>query len=366
LYFYQLSILFLFKKHFTHCKFYNLHKMSFSKQLLKWHLSSNDRRLPWKEEKDIYKIWLSELLLQQTRADQAKPFYEKFVSAFPTIKQMAIADEQVIFNIWQGLGYYNRCRNMIATAKFIHFQCNGIFPDNYLDLLKLKGVGPYTAAAIASFAYNEDRAVVDGNVYRVLSRYLNNFLPIDTSEGILFFKNTAQDLLPKGQARSYNQAIMDFGATICTPKLPKCEACPLSKNCLAHAQDTIKELPQKTKKLKIKTRYFHYLVLDDGKHIYLQQRSENDIWPMLWQPFLIESDNEKFQKPAWQHEDPILIFQGKQRLTHQIIHSYFYKAEFTNLKSEALSKVKYDQMNKLSFSKTCLDFFKSKFGFFKN
>jgi A/G-specific adenine glycosylase len=328
-----------------------------SKILLAWHEHQNFRQLPWKEETDVYKIWLSEVLLQQTRAAQALPYYLAFLDNYPAIRDLAVANEQEVFKLWQGLGYYNRCRNMLATARKVHHELNSIFPSNYSDLLQLKGIGPYSAAAIASFAFNEAVAVLDGNVYRVLSRYFGIDTPIDTSTGIALFRKLAQDLLAKDQPKKYNQAIMDFGATICTPKAPKCKECPFSAGCLALKADLVNVLPVKSKKVAVKQRHFHFLVFDDGQQIYLQKRDDSDIWANLWQPFLVESENENFIAPTFLNSTPELFFTTKQKLTHQLIFSYFYRVEASAklLLKENLLAVSYQEIEKYAFPKTCLD-----------
>lgn len=322
-----------------------------------WHHHQNFRTLPWKEEIDVYRIWLSEILLQQTRAAQALPYYLSFIDNYPSVQELALANDQDVFKLWQGLGYYNRCRNMLATARKVHFDLNGIFPENYAGLLELKGIGPYSAAAIASFAYNEAVAVVDGNVYRVLSRYFGIDTPIDTSTGIAFFRKLAQDLLPKDQSKLYNQAIMDFGATCCTPKNPKCLECVFNKKCLAFLQDKVNLLPVKSKKTLVRERHFHFLVFDDGHNIYLQKRGDDDIWANLWQPLLIESTNETCVMPNFLKSAPQLFFKNKQKLTHQLIYSYFYRADTstTILKKQNLSAIPYDEIKKYGFPKTCAD-----------
>src|SRR5579859_4925347 len=208
-------------------------KIDFTKTLLGWNSSGNFREMPWKGEKDPYKVWLSEVILQQTRVQQGWAYYEKFINAFPTIHDLAVAPEQQIFKLWEGLGYYSRCRNLIATAKKIDAEYNGRFPSSYEEILALKGIGPYTAAAIASFAFGLPHAVVDGNVTRVLSRYFGNSTPIDTVAGKKLYTELADVLLDKGQPDSYNQAIMDFGATICLPRNPLCADCVQQAGCQA-------------------------------------------------------------------------------------------------------------------------------------
>ena len=260
----------------------------FKKGLLKW-FKTNDRPLPWKGEKNPYYIWLSEIILQQTRVEQGLPYFEKFKEHFPTIKELADASEDTVMKLWEGLGYYSRARNLHATAKFIAYSLDGVFPDTHEEILKLKGVGPYTAAAIASFAYGLPYAVVDGNVYRVLSRVFGLDTPIDSTPGKKQFAELADQLLAKRRAGVYNQAIMDFGATQCTPAKPNCTICPFKKRCVALASNTVSTLPVKSKKIKKRERHFNYLLIKCGDTILLHKRTEKDIWQNLYDFPLIEA-----------------------------------------------------------------------------
>jgi A/G-specific adenine glycosylase len=219
----------------------------FSETLLKWNREKNNRLMPWKGEKDPYKIWLSEIILQQTRVEQGLKYYEKFVTLFPSVHQLAKTPEQQVYKCWEGLGYYTRCKNLIETARYVSKELKGNFPSNYGEIKKLKGIGPYTAAAIASFAFNEKCAVIDGNVFRVLARVFGVGQPIDSSEGKKIFSHLAHKLLDEKKPAIYNQAIMDFGALICKP-VPLCNHCPFNKNCNAFLSKKISSLPVKTKK----------------------------------------------------------------------------------------------------------------------
>ncbi len=276
--------------------------MDFSAKLLNW-ASQNLRPMPWKGETDPYKIWLSEIILQQTRVEQGLPYYERFVQNYPTVTDLADAPADEVMRLWQGLGYYSRARNLQNAAQMIRDEFQGVFPVKYNDIRALKGVGDYTAAAIASFAYNLPFAVVDGNVYRVLARIFGVFTPIDTSKGKKEFAILAQNLLDKNQSALYNQAIIDFGATHCTPQNPKCGECPFQKNCKAYEInaktncDSIKILPVKSKKLVIKHRFFHYFYFGENQKIWIQKRTEKDIWQELWQLPLHETarDFRKFK-----------------------------------------------------------------------
>ncbi len=246
--------------------------------------------MPWKGETDPYKIWLSEVILQQTRVEQGWAYYERFLQHYPTVQQLAAAPEGHVFKLWEGLGYYNRCRNLLVTAKRITHEFNGVFPANYESLLTLKGVGPYTAAAIASFAFNLPHAVVDGNVFRVLARVFGQDTPIDSTPGKTLFTQLAQQHLHKQQPGAYNQAIMDFGATVCKPALPLCGHCPLQKICVAYNHAWVNKLPVKEKTLQKKKRWLYYFKFQHGNKVLIQQRTGKDIWQSLFEFYLFEAD----------------------------------------------------------------------------
>ena len=260
----------------------------FSRLLLKWDKEENNRAMPWKGEKDPYRIWISEIILQQTRVDQGLAYYQKFIKNFTRIEDLANATDEKVFKIWEGLGYYTRCRNLLSTARFISKSLNGKFPSNYTDILELKGVGPYTAAAISSFAFNLPYAVIDGNVFRVLSRLTGISEPIDSTEGKKIFNSLANEWLDKKQPGKYNQAIMDFGASVCKPQSPLCEDCPFRSVCFAFQNGRIPELPVKTKKQKLKSRYFYYFILNYKKEKAVRLRDKKDIWQGLYEFPLIE------------------------------------------------------------------------------
>lgn len=271
---------------------------TFSSTLLEWS-AKHHRPMPWKGVKNPYWIWLSEIILQQTRVAQGLPYFEQFVRHYPTVQDLANAPEDEVMKLWQGLGYYSRARNLHFTAKHIANNLNGAFPNNFKDILKLKGVGPYTAAAIASFAFDLPHAVVDGNVFRILSRVFGIETPMDTTEGKHYFNELAQTLLDNARAADYNQAIMDFGATHCTPKLPKCSNCPFRDHCWAFNNNKVLELPVKSKKLQKKTRYFNYIIINANGATLLQKRTANDIWQNLYEFPLIET-NAPFELPLLQ------------------------------------------------------------------
>jgi A/G-specific adenine glycosylase len=264
--------------------------MKFSNLLVQWYLQ-NKRDLPWRNDTNPYTIWLSEIMLQQTRVAQGLAYYLRFTEAFPTVFDLANASEQEVLKLWQGLGYYSRARNLHKTAQQIAFDYNGEFPKTYKDLLQLRGVGEYTAAAIASFSYNEDVPVVDGNVYRVLSRYFGVETDISSAGARKEFTQLAATVLPIGKANIFNQAIMEFGALQCVPKNPDCHNCILNESCAALQKKQVALLPVKVRKVKVTQRYFNYLVLsDDNEYTMIQQRTSKGIWHNLNEFPLIETN----------------------------------------------------------------------------
>ena len=263
--------------------------MNFSNSLVQWYLN-HKRDLPWRNTQNPYPIWLSEIMLQQTRVAQGTPYYLSFLAAFPTVFDLANASEEQVLKLWQGLGYYSRARNLHKTAQYIAFECDGVFPNSYSELLKLKGVGEYTAAAIASFAYKEAVPVVDGNVFRVLSRYFDIETDIAQASAKKEFSALALELMPKNSPDVFNQAIMEFGALQCVPKNPTCSECVFNASCLALKKNKINQLPVKNKKTKVTKRYFNYLIFSDinGK-IPIQKRTEKGIWHNLYEFPLVEA-----------------------------------------------------------------------------
>lgn len=267
--------------------------MNFSKLLIKWYLQ-HKRDLPWRKTTNPYPIWLSEIMLQQTRVAQGMPYFLLFTNAFPTVFDLANADEQQVLKLWQGLGYYSRARNLHQTAKYIANELNGNFPSTYKELLQLKGVGEYTAAAIASFSYNEVVPVVDGNVFRVLSRYFDIETDIANVSAKKEFAALAFELMPKENPAIFNQAIMEFGALQCVPKNPDCFVCVFNSGCLALKKNKVAELPVKSKKVKVTNRFFNYMIVeDDFKNTILQQRTAKGIWHNLYEFPLLETEDEK-------------------------------------------------------------------------
>ncbi|MDN3676024.1 A/G-specific adenine glycosylase [Flavobacterium paronense] len=264
--------------------------MKFSKALIQWYLQ-NKRDLPWRNDTNPYTIWLSEIMLQQTRVAQGLPYFLRFTAAFPTFFDLAKADEEEVLKLWQGLGYYSRARNLHKTAKQIAFEFNGEFPKSYGELLKLKGIGEYTAAAIASFAYNESVPVVDGNVFRVLSRYFDVETDIASTGAKKEFTQLAAEVLPKGQANLFNQAIMEFGALQCVPKNPDCGICVFNDSCLGLQQKKVAQLPVKSKKIKVTNRFFNYLVFsDENDKTIINKRTQKGIWHNLYEFPVLETE----------------------------------------------------------------------------
>ncbi len=348
-------------------------KQQFTCQLAQWHTTKNKRELPWKGEKDAYKIWLSEIILQQTRAAMGVKYYEAFIKKYPTIVDLAGAPDEEVFKLWEGLGYYTRCRNLLATARFIANNLNGTFPNQYEDILALKGVGPYTAAAIASFAFDLPYAVVDGNVFRVLARCFGIDTAIDSNEGKNSFTALADELLDKNKPAQHNQAMMDFGATICKPVGPLCDECPLQNGCIAYQTGTVNELPVKEKKILKKTRWFTYFIFTVDDKTMVHQRAQKDIWQQLYEFYLLETGENKLWKEeevtAFLHhhfsiEDFNLLYispQLSQQLTHQNVNAMFIKIKLKKI-PEVLQQHQWvtgEQMQALTFPKIINEYLQS-------
>jgi A/G-specific adenine glycosylase len=291
----------------------------FSLLITDW-FRQNGRSLPWRETSDPYFIWLSEIILQQTRVDQGMAYYHKFTTNYPRVEDLANASEQQVLNDWQGLGYYSRARNLHAAAKMIMSELNGAFPNSYNEIIKLQGVGAYTAAAISSIAFSEKKAVVDGNVYRVLSRVFDINTPIDSTKGKKEFQLLADELISELNPGDHNQALMELGALICTPAKPDCMNCPVNSKCLSFKHTNWSERPVKEKKTKVRSRHFQYFIFDDGEHTIIEKRGDKDIWANMFQFPLQELKEPELQWGPGVHSSK----QIKHVLSHQHIHAVFH------------------------------------------
>ncbi len=317
-----------------------MRKTDFKKILFKWDKEQNTRQMPWKACTDPYKVWLSEIILQQTRVEQGRSYYERFIQHFPTISDLAKASPQKVLRLWEGLGYYARCRNMHETAKQVATTYKGTFPKTYEGLLALKGIGPYTAAAIASFCYGLPYPVIDGNVYRILARIFKIALPIDFTEGKKYVAQLADTLLDKENPGAYNQAIMDFGATVCKPAQPLCDTCYFRKHCLAFQEGQVMAYPVKNKSLIKKDRWFTWFVFSKEGTVFIRERVQQDIWQNLFEFYLVETPGP----PKWNKQKVQDLLTGKitmkeklvtistlkkQVLSHQAIHAIFIEVPVT-------------------------------------
>ena len=355
----------------------------FADKLMDWY-EENKRELPWRDTKDPYRIWVSEIILQQTRVAQGYDYYIRFVRRFPDVFALALAEEDEVMKHWQGLGYYSRARNLHAAARSVMEA--GAFPVTYEGVRALKGVGDYTAAAICSFAYDMPYAVVDGNVYRVLARWMGIDVPIDSTQGKKIFARMADELMDKRRPALYNQAIMDFGALQCTPASPDCLACPLADSCMALAQGRVDMLPVKQHKTKVSERFFNYIYVRTGEHTFIRKRTGNDIWKNLYEPLLIETDEDmtgkdealfrKLQDVLGKREGEIKKREDESRkregvffrpvklgvrhvLSHRIIHANFYELcldnDLTSL--EGYQRVAEEDLHKFAVSNLVYQFF---------
>jgi A/G-specific adenine glycosylase len=320
--------------------------MNFADEIVQWY-TLNKRDLPWRHTTDAYVIWLSEIILQQTRVEQGTPYFNRFLEQYPNVKSFAAAGEDEILKLWQGLGYYSRGRNMLKTARQVNEEFNGEFPQRYDQLIKLKGIGEYTAAAISSFSSNEAKAVVDGNVYRVLARYFGIDEPINSTQGKKTFKKLADDVLNQQQPGLHNQAMMEFGALLCKPKNPGCGICPVRMGCYAFINNAATHLPVKLNKLKIRERYFNYFLIIKNDKILLNKRGENDIWanmydlPMIETEKLLQPETIILQPEALNNWGKHIVIEDispvyKHILTHQRLYIRFIKikTESVDLKPE--------------------------------
>ncbi|MBK9177186.1 MAG: A/G-specific adenine glycosylase [Flavobacteriales bacterium] len=305
----------------------------FSRALLPWY-RENQRPLPWRDTADPYRIWLSEVILQQTRVDQGLAYWHRFVEQYPNVAALAKAPEQQVLKLWQGLGYYSRARNLRTAAQQVMNEHGGRFPANHAALLRLKGVGDYTASAIASICFGLAEPVVDGNVYRVLARVFGIDTPIDSTKGRKQFRALAAELIDPQHPGDHNQAVMELGATVCTPKNPRCGDCPVARKCIALKEGRIAELPVKAKRAAVRERHFHYLRIEAKGRVFLRKRTGKDIWQGLWELPLVETDKSLTKRgfmavikkqlgARWTivaHEGPV-----KHVLSHQVINAVFWE-----------------------------------------
>lgn len=318
--------------------------MHITKTLTYWY-SINKRFLPWRNTKNPYYIWLSEIILQQTQVKQGLPYYEAFISEYPTVFDLANANEEAVLKLWQGLGYYSRARNLHATAKLIAKNLNGVFPNTYKELIKLKGIGDYTASAIASICFNEATAVVDGNVYRVLARYYGIHTAINSTQGKKEFKAIAKEIIDTSNPADFNQAIMEFGAIQCKPKNPNCMGCPLNESCMAFKKNEVNVLPKKNKMSKPKIKYFNYLVyISNNKETIIEKRQGKGIWQNLYQFPLIESEKQLQLNHIKEHfgTSSFSITRYNEvsiihKLSHQHLHTTFWIIKTRELPTKGIN-----------------------------
>ena len=334
-----------------------LDNIFFAKTLIDWY-SGHKRDLPWRSTRDPYKIWLSEIILQQTRVEQGLPYYERFIHKHPNVSALASEDVEGILKLWEGLGYYSRAKNLHRCAKQVVDKHQGVFPENYHDLLTLPGIGPYSAAAIASFAYKEPVAVLDGNVYRVISRVFGIRDDMSQSRTVKIFTQIANELIDASQPDNYNQAIMEFGALHCKPQNPLCENCALSDMCYAFENNAQKQLPVKSKKIKITTKHFSYIVFENENQIAMKKRDDSGIWKGLYDFHLVSSEQKMDEESilaslnldiSKTHVEDISK-EYKHILTHQRIYATFYRIRSQNgtlLEETGLTYYNLDQVEDL-------------------
>lgn len=346
--------------------------MSFSGKILDWY-HINKRSLPWRKTTDPYKIWLSEIILQQTRVAQGTPYYLSFVDNFPSVHDLANANEEQVLKLWQGLGYYSRARNLHAAAKMVVNEYGGVFPDNYKKLLTLKGVGDYTASAISSICFNEPQAVVDGNVYRVLARYYGIDIPINSTEGIKYFKALAEKVMDPVGIRDYNQGIMEFGAIQCSPKKPLCLLCPLNDSCVGLEKGLVDQLPVKLKKTKVRNRYFNYLIpiykdMDGAQFTSLKQRKGKGIWQNLWEFPLLESKEIleidditiRYKEALGDMESVELLEYNDNAIVHKLSHQHLHtKFWIVNTENDFDGKISIKKLTEFPVPVLIADFIKA-------
>lgn len=341
--------------------------MNWSEKLINWYLD-NKRDLPWRNTQDPYKIWLSEVILQQTRVDQGLPYYNKFVKNYPEIKDLAQAPEDQVLRDWQGLGYYSRAKNLQKTAKYIFEELDGNFPKTYNEILALKGIGEYTAAAIGSFAFKIKQAAIDGNVLRVISRIYGIVDPIDKLSTKKIISQICNDLIPENRPDLFNQAIMELGATVCKPKLAQCPICPFNQECYALKNEMVYQIPLKLGKTKVSELLIDYLIFYNEKGIYIRKRSDESIWKGLYEfpnfeNFYPDLDNEKRitlilteAKKRFQIDSENIDFKlfntKKHKLSHRLIYAHFWLIKIQDIKEKdkfGIFEVKFDEIDQFAF-----------------
>ena len=320
--------------------------MTLSKSIIKWY-QDHKRNLPWRHTKDPYLIWVSEIIMQQTQIVQGLSYYIRFIEAFPTVSSLNNANEDQVLKLWQGLGYYSRARNMKYAAQQVMEEYGGVFPKTHKDIIALKGIGNYTAAAIASFAYDLPYAVLDGNIYRVLARYYGIHTAINTTAGQKEFSVLAQEVLDDSKAALHNNAMMEFGALQCTVAKPDCDSCPLVDSCVAFSNHSVTELPKKEKKLKIKNRYLHYFLISDGSQMLIEKRQTSDIWKGLYQLPLIETEHSTETEEIFGRQEFQGIIEGQgfhlndlQETSHKLTHRHLF-IKFYDIKIPQLNHKNY-------------------------
>lgn len=330
--------------------------MNPARQLIHWY-EANGRDLPWRRTKDPYKVWLSEIMLQQTRVDQGLGYYLRFTERFPTVQDLADAEHDEVMKYWEGLGYYSRARSLHHTAKVIAHERGGRFPEHWSELIKLKGIGPYTSRAIGSICFGNKAAVVDGNVFRVLSRLRADFSPIDLPETRRNFQAILDGWVQEVDAAQFNQGIMDLGAMVCTPKKPQCAFCPVSAHCKAHAEGVVMQLPVKAKKTKRKTQYLNFFLVGEGDgELLVRRRPMKGIWAGLWEIPSVEVTEKEWKRADLPDQELLGAF--KHVLTHiDMMIKVFRGSAFPGSDREGLERISLKEVDKYAFSRAVLKIF---------
>lgn len=342
--------------------------MSFIFLILEWY-AVHQRPFPWRTEGNVYRVWLSEIILQQTRVNQGMQYYLDFLQKYPTVFDLAAAEEQEVLKLWQGLGYYSRARNLHKTAKILVMEFKGNFPSEFAELKKLPGIGPYTAAAIASICFEEKVPAIDGNAYRVYSRVYGLDKDISDANALKYFFDFAKEKMPEDSPGDFNEAIMELGATVCLPKNPGCYECPVNQHCVAFQTGKIDLFPVKSRKVKIRSRYFHFFFIQNKKNgeFLIQKRTEKDVWHGLFQFPLTESRTAKLPESSFTNDKPVVHSSLKHILTHQHLYIQFYKiklndSEFNTIKkTQSLTAISKSQITNYPFPKPIFEFLNTYF-----